>query len=73
MTYAYIAAILALLAGSAFFSASEMALTSANRMRLSSAAEEGSRSAKTAVALLDRFEDTLSAILIGNNLCRLGV
>ena len=71
MTFAYIAAILALLAGSAFFSASEMALSSANRMRLSSAAEEGSRSAKTAVALLDRFEDTLSAILIGNNLCNI--
>ena len=71
MTFAYIAAILALLAGSAFFSASEMALTSANRMRLSSAAEEGSRSAKTAVALLDKYEDALSAILIGNNLCNI--
>ena len=71
MIFTYIAAILALLAGSAFFSASEMALTSANRMRLSSAAEEGSRGAKTAVALLDRFEDALSAILIGNNLCNI--
>ena len=71
MIFTYIAAILALLAGSAFFSASEMALTSANRMRLSTAAEEGSRGAKTAVALLDRFEDALSAILIGNNLCNI--
>ena len=71
MTAAYIAAILALLGGSALFSASEMALTSANRMRLASAAEEGNRRAKTAVSLLDRCEVALSAILIGNNLCNI--
>ena len=71
MTAVYIASVLLLLAGSAFFSASEMALSSANRMRLAAAAEEGSRGARIAVSLLDRFEDTLSAILIGNNLCNI--
>ncbi len=71
MIFAYIAGILALMAGSALFSASEMALTSANRMRLAAAAEEGNRRAKTAVKLLDHFDDTLSAILIGNNLCNI--
>ena len=71
MSFAYIAGILALMAGSALFSASEMALTSANRMRLAAAAEEGNRRAKTAVKLLDHFDDTLSAILIGNNLCNI--
>ena len=67
-----IAAVLALFAGSALFSAAEMALSSANRMRLSSAAEEGRRPAARAVVLLDRYEDTLAAILIGNNLCNIG-
>ena len=52
---------------SAFFSASEMALSSANRLRLSNLAEGGSRPAKAAIALIDRFDDTLSAILVGNN------
>ena len=67
-----LAAILALLIGSAIFSASEMALSSANRMRLSAAAEEGERAAVRAVDLLDRYNDVLSAILIGNNLCNIG-
>ena len=66
-----ILAVLALLGGSAFFSAAEMAISAANRMRLASAAEEGSRKAKTALAVLDRFQDALSAILIGNNLCNI--
>ena len=65
---AYILALLVCLALSAFFSASEMALSSANRLRLEGAAEDGSRSAKTALALLDRFDSALGAILIGNNL-----
>jgi len=72
VTFAYVAAVVILLAGSALFSASEIALTSANRLRLTSAAEEGSHSAGTAVKLLDRFDTTLSAILIGNNLCNIG-
>ena len=64
--------VIALLIGSALFSASEMALSSANRMRLAAAAEEGSRAAAWAVDLMDRYEDTLSTILIGNNLCNIG-
>ena len=72
MTVVYVIAILLLLAGSALFSASEIAVTSANRLRLTSAAEEGTPGARTAVKLMDRYEDTLSAILIGNNLCNIG-
>ena len=68
----YLAAVIALLFGSGFFSASEMALTSANRMRLTSAAEEGNRAAAAAVGLMDRFDTALSAILIGNDLCNIG-
>ena len=53
---------------SAFFSASEMSLSSANRLRLENAAEDGNRRAATALALIDRFDRALGAILIGNNL-----
>ena len=71
-TLGYVIIMLVLFVGSAFFSASEMAMSSANRMRLENAAEDGDAKAKTAVAVLDRYEDSLSAILIGNNLCNIG-
>ena len=67
-----LAAVILFLCGSAFFSAAEMALSSANRMRLENAADEGDKRAKTACIILDKFDDTLSAILIGNNLCNIG-
>ncbi|MBE6969832.1 MAG: HlyC/CorC family transporter [Ruminococcaceae bacterium] len=66
-----VAAILLFWAGSAFFSASEMAISSANRLRMENAAEEGSGAARSACKILDNYEDTLSAILIGNNLCNI--
>ena len=50
----------------------EMALSSANRMRLASAAEEGNRAAEIACKVIDKYENALSAILIGNNLCNIG-
>ena len=71
-TWIYVAAMIVLLCGSAFFSASEMALSSANRMRLSSAAEDGNAAAATACKVIDKYEKALSAILIGNNLCNIG-
>ena len=60
----YFVALAVLIALSAFFSASEMSYSSANRLRLENAAEDGSRRAKTAVGILDHFDRTLSAILI---------
>lgn len=65
---AYIAAYIVLICLSAFFSASEMCFSSANRLRLENAAEGGSKGAKAALKVMDRFDDSLSAILIGNNL-----
>ena len=50
----YVLAILAFLTGSALFSAAEMALSSANRMRLDNAAEEGNTLARWACAVADR-------------------
>ena len=66
MTF-YIIAAVACIVLSAFFSAAEMALSSANRIRLENLADDGSRGAAVAVKILDRFDDALSAILIGNN------
>lgn len=68
----YFVALVVLIALSGFFSASEMAYSSANRLRLENAAEDGSRRAATATKIIDRFEDALSAILIGNNLVNIG-
>ncbi len=53
---------------SAYFSGSEMALSSCNHVRLENEAEKGSRPAKRALKLAEKFDDTLSTILIGNNL-----
>lgn len=60
--------IVVLIALSAFFSSSEMVFSSANRMRLENESEKGSASAKLALNIVDRFENALSAILVGNNL-----
>ena len=64
----YLLGILLCIIGSAFFSASEMAFSSCKRIRLEHMAENGSRSAAVAVKILERFDDALSAILVGNNL-----
>ena len=53
---------------SALFSASEMALSSANEVRIENEAEEGNKRARTAQKLIENFDDSLGAILIGNNL-----
>ena len=57
---------------SAFCSASEMALSSCNRLRLENSAEDGSKKAKAALLITERFDDALSAILICNNLANIG-
>ncbi|MBE6913828.1 MAG: HlyC/CorC family transporter [Ruminococcaceae bacterium] len=52
---------------SAFFSATEMAYSSSNRIRLENLADDGNRAAARAVRILDKFDDALSTLLIGNN------
>lgn len=52
----------------AFFSAAEMAYSSANRMRLENLAEDGNKKAARALRIIENFDDTLSTILIGNDL-----
>ena len=53
---------------SAFFSGSEMALSSCNTLRLERLRDEGSKRAGIALKITESFDNALSAILIGNNL-----
>lgn len=53
---------------SAFFSASETAFTSANRIRLKNLAEEGSKGAAVALKVMERYDKCLTTILVGNNI-----
>ncbi len=56
---------------SAFFSSAETALTTVNKIRIRTLAEEGSRRAKTVLTITDDSGKMLSAILIGNNIVNL--
>lgn len=60
--------IVLLIALSAFFSGSEIAYSSLNRLRLKNAVEAGNASAKRALGIFDAFDRALITILIGNNL-----
>ncbi|SDO23073.1 hemolysin family protein [Alkalicoccus daliensis] len=53
---------------SAFFSSSETALSSANKIRLQSMVDNGSKGADKALKIINSFDEALSTILIGNNL-----
>ena len=60
--------IIILIALSAFFSASETALSSANKIRLKSMADNGSRGAERALKVIKKYDKTITTILIGNNI-----
>ena len=60
--------ILACVVFSALFSGSEMALSSCNEVRLENEAEHGDTRAKRVLRLVEKYDDALSAILVGNNL-----
>ena len=72
MWWAYVV-IFVMICLSAYFSASEIAFNTANKMRLRKACECGSCTAKVAYAICDKFTTSLSAILIGNNLANIAV
>ncbi|MFV0399713.1 MAG: hemolysin family protein [Oscillospiraceae bacterium] len=57
-----------LLALSAFFSASETAYSTFNRIRMKSLAAEGNKKAEKALLLADSYDKLISTILIGNNI-----
>jgi len=63
-----ILSLIALVALSAFFSASETAYTSLNRARLKSMAASGNRRAEKALKLAEDYDRLLSGILVGNSI-----
>lgn len=63
--------LLFLLLLSAFFSSAETALTTVNKLRIRSLAEEGVKRAKTVYKLIEDPTKMLSAVLIGNNIVNL--
>ena len=60
--------IIILIALSAFFSATETAYTSLNRIRIKNLAKEGNKKAKLVERLSENYDRLLSTILIGNNI-----
>ncbi len=64
----YIISLAALVALSAYFSASETAFSTVNRIRLKKLAKEGNKKASRALKIADRFDSAISTILIGNNI-----
>ncbi len=53
---------------SAYFSATETAFTSLNRIKVKNMASEGNKRAKLTLKLCDKFDELLSTILVGNNI-----
>lgn len=67
----YIVVIILLVLLSACFSAAETAFTSANKIRLKNMASEGNKRAERALKLINRYDDLLSTILVGNNIANI--
>ena len=61
-----------LLGCSAYFSASELAFTTVNQIRLKNLADNKVRGARKAIYIVEHYNKTLSTILIGNNLVNIG-
>lgn len=58
---------------SAYFSATETAFTSLNRIRMKNLAGDGDKRAKRVLELEGKYDNLLSTILIGNNLVNIGL
>ena len=63
-----IIAIAILVIFSAYFSATETAFTSLNRIRIKNLANDGSHKAKQVMDLSEKYDSLLSTILVGNNI-----
>ena len=66
--YIYIIGIIVCVMCSAFFSASEMSFSACNKVRLEHESDNGNKKATVAVKIANKFDDAISAILVGNNL-----
>ena len=63
-----LAVLVLMVAMSGYFSATETAFTSLNRIRLKSRADNGDKKAEKTLALAEDYDKLLSTILIGNNI-----
>ena len=61
-------AIAILILGSAFFSSCEIAYSSVNKIKLKKKVNEGNKKASKALDTVNNFSESLSTILVGNNL-----
>lgn len=61
-----------LLAGGAYFAGAETSLSSVNRIRMMTYADDGLKRAKRVLYILDHFDEALTTILIGNNIMHIG-
>lgn len=58
---------------SAFFSASETAMSSVNKIRLRSLIKNGNKKAQKALEFTENYDKTISTILIGNNIVNIAL
>ena len=65
---ASVIAIVVLVVMSAYFSATETAFTSVNRIKIKNLAQDGDKRAERVLRLTDDYDTLLSTILIGNNI-----
>ncbi len=61
-----------LLMGSAFFSGTEIAFTSLNKLRLKKEADQATKAEKLVLYICNHYDHALSTVLIGNNLVNIG-
>ncbi len=64
----YLVIILVCLAGSAFFSGTETAFSTFNRIRMKKLAQDGNKKAKRVIAINEKYDTFISTVLIGNNI-----
>lgn len=65
--------IIVLVIFSAYFSATETAFTSANRIRLKNMAGDGNRKADRVLKLSEKYDKLLTTILVGNNIVNIAM
>ena len=57
--------------GGAYFAATESAFSAVNKIKIKSMADDGQKSAKGVLAILNNFEKALTTLLIGNNVTKI--
>lgn len=72
MIYSIIAMVV-LVIFSAYFSATETAFTSLNRIRMKNMAQDGNPRAAEVIALSENYDNLLSTILVGNNIVNIAL